>query len=122
VLAQRIGIVGVALATAIPAVLVSGVWLTIDGARKVGVPLLGVVRHSILPAVGFVAALTSFELFASTLFVKDSYMVLGIRLVLQSLVAAPLVWWMSSAMERETLKRLAMRLMRSDEPQDELVN
>ena len=59
ILARAIGMVGVAIATAIPAVLVSGLFLPIYVARLVGASLRLLVRETVLPVAAFIGSWSS---------------------------------------------------------------
>jgi O-antigen/teichoic acid export membrane protein len=112
VLARWIGIVGVALATAVPAVMVSGLFLTIHGARQVGVPLLDVLRR-VVPVAGFVAVLIVAHLVMSLTIPAESYLVLGVRLALVTVVAAVVGWILMSDGERRAIRVTLERARRT---------
>ena len=85
-LAPRMGIEGVALATAIPAVLVSLTVLPIYLCRRLGLSLRTVVTQSVFPGVLMLAMALGAELLLKRVIVADSY----VRLALMAALTVPI--------------------------------
>lgn len=112
-LARPLGIVGVAVATAIPAVLVSGFVLTTRGAREVGVPLGELIREAVLPACGFAFGLIGLHLGVAAVLSGESYLVFGGRLALATALASGIGWFVIPNSDRRTIRVSLARAMRS---------
>lgn len=111
-LARPIGIVGVALATAVPAVLVSGLALTVRGAREADVPLGELVRKVLLPVGVFAAGLIAVQAGLAVVLKGTSILVFGARLVLGALFAVCAGWYAVPAGDRRGLLVGLRRVLR----------
>jgi O-antigen/teichoic acid export membrane protein len=112
VLARAVGIVGVAVATAIPAISISGLFLPIYVARQVGAPLRKLLRQTVVPVAIFLAAIVPLQILLRLAWASQSYAVLGAKIAVTSLTAAGMYWMLASHHERRVAKVLIARARR----------
>lgn len=90
-LSQRLGLWGVALATAIPATLITLIWAPRYILGSVGVRPREFVRNIVFPAVALGVATIAVQLFSAQWIGAGSYVVLAVRVGLSCIVALPIV-------------------------------
>ncbi len=100
-LAPRLGLTGVALATAIPAFAVGLIVLPRYLCRRLGLPLSTWLRRSVLPGVLMLIATVSSLTALSALLDSDSYTTIAILLVSTLPVALAVIHWTFPADERQ---------------------
>jgi O-antigen/teichoic acid export membrane protein len=111
-LASVLGILGVAVATAIPAVLISGTILPIYVARQVGASLRSLFRRVALPVLAFAIVLLSGQVLVSLVIVGTSYWTIAGRFILGAIVAAVAAWIVVSDSERRVVRVVVGRKRR----------
>jgi hypothetical protein len=87
-LAPRMGITGVALATAVPALLVTTVVLPPYVCRLLDVPLLTFIRSSVLPGLGMAVATVAGLWLADRVVPGESYQAIFLRMMFTFPIAA----------------------------------
>jgi O-antigen/teichoic acid export membrane protein len=103
-LAPRFGITGVAAATAIPAVLMSGIMLPVYVARQVGVPLRPLLGHVVMPVGIFMAVITAAQVLVRLVISVGSFLGLAERFLVCALIAAVTGWMVASDSERRFVR------------------
>ncbi len=99
-LAPRMGLTGVALATAIPALTIGLIVLPRYLCRTLGLPLSTWLRQSVLPGVLMFIATLSSQMALGVLLDSDSYTTIAFRLLSTMPVALAVVHWTFPADER----------------------
>jgi O-antigen/teichoic acid export membrane protein len=113
VLAPRFGISGVAAATAITAVLMSGAILPVHVARQVGTPVWALMRTVAGPIAIFTVAVTAGHLGLSLAMPGASYLTLAAKLAIAAVIALAVGWRVVTDSERRVVKTIVARSHRS---------
>ena len=115
ILAPILGIAGVALATAIPALFVSGIFLPVYVSRLVGTPLGEVVRAVGIPTAKF--AVVIITLYSVLYFAPGtSYAALAAKLSVAATVALVTIWFVVADSERRFVRVVVGRQFRHVRP------
>lgn len=113
-LAPRMGLTGVALATAIPAWAIGLVVLPQYLCRRLGLPLTTWLRHGVFPGVLMLIATVSLLMALGVLLDSDSYATIAVRLVSSLPIALIVIHWTFPADERdmmwEPIRAIAVKL------------
>jgi O-antigen/teichoic acid export membrane protein len=111
ILAPILGIAGVALATAIPAIVVSGTFLPVYVSRLVGTPLGEIARSVGIPTVLFAAVIIS--VYGLLTFLPGtSYALLAAKLSIVTTAALLTIWFVVTDTERRLVRVAVARGMR----------
>lgn len=111
-LAPHYGISGVAIGTVIPAVLISGLFLPMYVARRVGVSLRLLALQVVWPVAWFVGILTTAQLLLQLALGGHSYVILAVRGGVVGIVALGVAWFLVSHSDRRPFVVMAARALR----------
>jgi O-antigen/teichoic acid export membrane protein len=105
-LAPRLGITGVAIATAIPAVFVSLAILPVTLCRKLGLPLWALIVRSVIPGLLMLLATWASQALVAGYVTADSYTIIIVRGMMTVPVALAVFFTTFPVEERHAIERL----------------
>jgi O-antigen/teichoic acid export membrane protein len=109
-LARPMGIAGVALATAVPALLGSTLFVPAYVARRLGVPISRLTRGALLPALALVLALSVVHLLMNVWLPSSSYAAILAKVAATLFLALPVALALFPRDERDAALGLARRV------------
>ncbi len=112
-LVRPMGIVGVAVATAVPALLGGTLFIPAYVARSIGVPVSRLVRQALIPSLALILTLSAVHLGMNAWWVPSSYVALISRAGATVLAAVPVGLILFPRAERDALVGVVRRILGS---------